>query len=135
MIKVINDDIDDFLKFLDEKYPVTQKVYIHICEGFDTIQEPDTENVAFGMFGNESDHIYVAGDIQIEQILKTVAHEYKHFLQKYSSESYSENEAENFADKVYKEFFCDIRRTQEDCSDCGFCTDAIEIVKGGEIDE
>lgn len=121
MIKTISDEIDDFLKFLDKKYPVKQNVYIHICEGFDTIQEPNTENVAFGMFGNDNDHIYVAGDIPIEQILKTIAHEYKHFVQKYSSEPYNENEAENFADKIYKEFYCDIRRFQENCNKCGFC--------------
>lgn len=121
MLRIINDDIDDFLKFLDENYPVKQNVYIHICEGFDTIQEPNTENTAFGMFGNNNDNIYVAGDIPMEQILKTIAHEYKHFIQKYSGQEYNEKEAEDFADRVYKEFNCDIRKYQEDCNDCGFC--------------
>lgn len=121
MIKIINDDIDDFLKFLEEKYPINQNVYIHVCEGFDSIQEPDTENVAFGMFGNNNDHIYVAGDIPKEQILKTLAHEYKHFIQKYSNEEYSESNAEDFADKIFNEFNCDIRKLQEICGDCGFC--------------
>lgn len=121
MIKIINDDIDDFLKFLNKKHPLKQNVYIHICEGFDTIQEPDTTNVAFGMFGNNSDNIYVAGDIPNEQILKTIAHEYKHFMQKYSNEDYNEIDAEDFADKVYNEYKCDIRRLQESCNECGFC--------------
>lgn len=121
MIKIINDDINDFLRFLDENYPIEQNVYIHICEGFDTIQEPNTENVAFGMFGNNNDHIYVAGNIPKEQILKTIAHEFKHFVQKYSNQEYNESDAENFADKIYKEFICGIRKYQESCDDCGFC--------------
>ena len=121
MIKIINDDINDFINFLDEKYSINQNVYIHICEGFDTIQEPETENVAFGMFGNSNDHIYVAGNIPVEQILKTIAHEYKHFTQKYLSEQYDENDAEDFAEKVYKEFYCDIRSFQENCNECRFC--------------
>jgi hypothetical protein len=61
MIKIISDDVDDFLKFLDENHHINHNVYIHVCEGFDTIQEPDTENTAFGMFGNNSDHIAATG--------------------------------------------------------------------------
>jgi hypothetical protein len=121
MIKIINDNIDDFIKYLNERYPIDKTVYIHICEGFDTIEEPDTDNVAFGMFGNHNDNIYIAGDIPEEQIFKTIAHEYKHFIQKYTTSVYDEKEAEDFADKIYNEFTCDIRTYAESCNDCNFC--------------
>jgi hypothetical protein len=128
MIKIIDDCINDFILFLNENYPMEQIVYLHLCEGFDTIQDPNNEGIAFGMFGNENDEIYVACDIPKEQILKTIAHEYKHFMQKYNNEPYNEEDTENFADDIFNKFNCEIRNYQENCKDCGFC-------KGGYYDK
>ena len=121
MIKIIDNCINDFILFLNENYPMEQSVYLHLCEGYDSIQDPNTGSFGFGMFGNKNDEIYVACNIPKEQILKTIAHEYKHFIQKYSELPYSENEAEDFADKAFEEFNCEIRQHQEECKDCGFC--------------
>ena len=75
------------------------------------------------MFGRENDECYVAGDLETEQILKTIAHEYKQFLQKYNDngEDFNEEDAEDFADLMYDRFTCDIRKTTEECRDCVFC--------------
>lgn len=121
MIKIINDEINDFIEFLNSEYPKDESFYLHICEGHDSIQDPYTDSLAFGMFGRQNDECYVAGDLETEQILKTIAHEYKHFLQKYDNVEFKEEEAENFAEDVYKRFICEIRIISEDCSDCGFC--------------
>ena len=121
MIKIISDEINDFLEFLNAEYPRDASFYLHICEGHDSIQDPYTKGIAFGMFGRETNHCYVAGELEIEQILKTIAHEHKHFLQKCDELSFNEEDAENFADYMYNKFNCDIRKTTEECEDCGFC--------------
>jgi len=121
MIKIISDEINDLLEFLNAEYPKDESFYLHICEGHDSIQDPYTEGIAFGMFGRENDECYVAGDLGIEQVLKTIAHEYKHFLQKYDDMEFNEKDAEDFAEDIYKRFTCEIRNISEDCKYCGFC--------------
>ena len=121
MIKIINDEINDFIDFLNNEYQRNESFYLHMCEGHDSIQDPYTENLAFGMFNRETNHCYVAGNLEEEQVLKTIAHEYKHFLQKCIDVDFDEEEAENFADYVYNRFVCEIRKNVENCEDCGFC--------------
>ena len=121
MIKIISDEINDFLEFLNAEYPRDESFYLHICEGHDSIQDPYTKGIAFGMFGRENDECYVAGDLETEQILKTIAHEYKHFSQKYKGEDFNKEASEDFAEDVYKIFTCEIRNISEDCCDCVFC--------------
>jgi Zn-dependent peptidase ImmA (M78 family) len=121
MIKIISDEINDLLEFLNAEYPKDELFYLHICEGHDSIQDPYTEGLGFGMFNKETNHCYVAGDLEEEQVLKTIAHEYKHFLQKYDEVEFNEKEAEDFSDEIYKRFTCEIRQTVEDCIDCVFC--------------
>lgn len=121
MIKIINDEINDFLDFLNNEYQREESFYLHICEGCDSVQDPYTEKLAFGMFNRETNHCYVAGDLEEEQVLKTIAHEYKHFLQKCDSLEFNEDDAEDFAEDIYKRFSCEIRNISEDCRDCGFC--------------
>lgn len=106
MIKIINNVINNFIMFLNQNYGIEQTVYIHIAENCDSIQTPDG-GVGFGVFDNTTDNIYVACDYEFmddRSILTTIAHEYKHFLQKYDDGIYSEEDADNFAIKVYEEF-------------------------------
>ena len=121
MIKIISDEINDFLEFLNTEYPKDEWFYIHIYEGHDSIQDPYTESIAFGMFNRETNHCYVAGELETEQILKTIAHEYKHYMQKCDELSFNEEDSEDFAEDVYKIFTCEIRNISEDCCDCVFC--------------
>ena len=121
MIKIISENVSDFIEFLNNEYPRDELFYLHICEGHDSIQDPYTERSGFGMFSKETNHCYVAGDLEEEQVLKTIAHEYKHFLQKCDMIDFNEDDAEDFAENVYNKFVCDIRKFSEDCSDCKFC--------------
>lgn len=73
------------------------------------------------MFNRETNHCYVAGEIEEEQVLKTIAHEYKHYIQKCEGVDFNEEKAEDFADYVYNKFRCEIRQTVEECEDCRFC--------------
>jgi len=106
MIKIINNIINDFIVFLNENYSTEQEVYIHIIENCDGIQAPDG-GIGFGVFDNTTDNIYVACDYTFmddRSILTTMAHEYKHFLQKYDNGIYNEEDADEFAIKAYEEF-------------------------------
>ena len=128
MIKIISDEINDFIELLQKEYSNDTPFYLHICEDCDSVQDPYTENLAFGMFNRESNHCYVAGELEEEQVFKTIAHEYKHYIQKCNGIEFNEEKAENFADYMYDKFTCDIRKTMENCSGCGFC-------KKGEIND
>ena len=106
MIKIINDMINDFIRFLDENYGIEQVVYIHLVENCDYIETPNGET-GIGLFDDETDNIYIACDwesMDNETILTTIAHEYKHFLQKYENDIYDEDEADKFANKVFEDY-------------------------------
>ena len=64
MIKIISDEINDFLEFLNAEYQRNESFYLHICEGHDSIQDTYTENLAFGMFNRETNHCYVVGNLE-----------------------------------------------------------------------
>ncbi len=121
MIKIISEEIDDFICLLEMEYVTDESFYLHICEGHDTIEDPETGKVAFGMFGIHNNHCYVAGDLPLEQLLKTIAHEYMHFIQKWEEKDINEDEAEDFADLMYNKFTCDIRSVICNCDECKFC--------------
>ncbi len=105
MLKISNLEIDKTIKFLNENYPTDKDVFLHICEGYDTIETPD--GIGFGVFvkpetKDETPSIFIAGDIPSEdfQIIETLAHEYCHFIQYCEEKEFSEEEAENFAKEV-----------------------------------
>lgn len=108
MIKFVNERIYETIHFLNMRYSTDKDVYIHICEGYDTIETP--EGVGFGVFHvpqseNEKPCIYIAGDMPNDdfQLVETIAHEYKHFMQWCKGEAFSEKEADLFAGKVKRE--------------------------------
>lgn len=105
MIKISNTEIDRTIKFLNENYPTEKEVFLHICEGYDTIET--TDGCGFGVFvkpetKEDIPNIYIAGDMPNDdfQIAETLAHEYKHFMQWCNGEEFSEQEAEDFAKEV-----------------------------------
>lgn len=105
MIKFVNEEINKTIVLLNAEYPTRKDVFIHVCEGYDTIETPD--GVGFGVFvkpesENETPTIYIAGDMPNDdfQIVETIAHEYKHFMQWCNGEEFSEKQAEDFAKEV-----------------------------------
>lgn len=105
MIKFVNEEIDKTIALLNFEYPTQKDVFIHVCEGYDTIETP--EGTGFGVFvkpesENEIPAIYIAGDIPNNdfEIVETLAHEYRHFMQWCNGEDFFEEQAENFAKKV-----------------------------------
>lgn len=87
-------------------YPTDKEAYIHICEGYDTIEV--NGQVGFGVSripenANENFEIWVAGDMDSEMLITTIAHEYKHFMQCCNGDTFNEDEAEKFANKIFEE--------------------------------
>ena len=105
MIKFVNVEISKTITFLNSEYPTQRDVFIRVCEGYDTIETPD--GFGFGVFVKPKSHeeapaIYIAGDMPNDdfQIVKTIAHEYRHFMQWCNGEEFSEEQAEDFAKEV-----------------------------------
>ena len=99
MIKFSNKTI----KHLNDNYPIKEDVYIKIAEGFDVVEDPKTGERGFGAFDTEHKVIFVASLMGKEELIRTIAHEYKHAMQLFNNEEFDEDEAEKFADKVLKE--------------------------------
>lgn len=105
MIKFVNEEINKTVAFLNSEYPTQKDVFIHVCEGYDAIETPD--GFGFGVFAKpesetEIPAIYIAGDMPNDdfQIVETIAHEYRHFMQWCNNEELSEEQAEDFAKEV-----------------------------------
>ncbi len=103
MIQIVNSDLTATINYLAKHYPRKEAVTVHIMEGYDTIQTPDG-GVGFGVFVPATMEIYLAGDIpeKEEGLIKTLSHEYKHFLQHCEGKPFDEEEAEAFAEEIYK---------------------------------
>lgn len=91
------------INYLQVNFPREENVTVHIMEDYDTIQSPDG-GVGFGVFVQATMEIYLAGDIpeKEEGLIKTLSHEYKHFLQHCEGKPFDEEEAEAFAEEIYK---------------------------------
>lgn len=106
MIRISNKTIDNIIAYLNDIYPTDKEVFIHICEGYDCIDV--NGQVGFGVShapDNEDENfeIWVAGDMDSDMLITTIAHEYKHFIQYCNSEGFDEDEAERFANKILEE--------------------------------
>lgn len=106
MIKFSNKIIDKTIKHLNDNYPIKEDVYIKIAEGFDVVEDPETGEVGFGCFNTEYRIIYIPSLMEKEELIRTIAHEYKHVMQLFNNEEFDEDEAEKFADKILEEMGC-----------------------------
>lgn len=106
MIHIHSKTTSNVIAYLNDIYPIDKEVYIHICEGYDTIEV--NGQVGFGVSripenANENFEIWVAGDMDSEMLITTIAHEFKHFLQYCNGQEFNEDDAENFANKISQE--------------------------------
>lgn len=91
------------VNYIQKNFSREENVTVYIMEDYDTIQSPDG-GVGFGVFVPAAMEIYLAGDIpeKEEGLIKTLSHEYKHFLQHCEGKPFDEEEAEAFAEEIYK---------------------------------
>lgn len=101
MLRIINKQIDALIALLNEKHPEGPDVYLHVAEDSDTIYTG--EEMAFGVYDTDKKEIYVAGDLEPEEVLYTIAHEFAHHLQNTSGEGYDEEYADEYAAAILEE--------------------------------
>lgn len=103
MLEVISRDFLKAANYLKDNYPISEKVVVHVVEGYDAVETP--QGKGFGVFVPETLEIFIAGEMpeKEENLIKVLAHEFKHFLQYRDKKPYDEAEADAFAEEIYKE--------------------------------
>lgn len=112
MLEIVSSNFLKASNYLSDNYPQNKKVIVHVAEGYDTIKTP--EGFGFGVFVPEKLEIFIAGDMPggEESLIKTLAHEYKHFMQYCEGKPFNEEEAEEFAEKIYKKITQEAKETR-----------------------
>lgn len=78
------------------------ELIIHVMHGYDSIETPEGEK-CFGCYINGQHEIWIADDIPEGQFFHTLAHEYKHYLQDIENREFNEEEANEYADSIFKQ--------------------------------
>ena len=107
MILISEDIIDKTIKYLNDFHGTEQNVYIKIAEGYDVIETSPNGPRGFGVFDPSNRVIYVPSLMEDDELVRTIAHEYRHFMQycngARAEEDFDEEDAEMFADYVLKQ--------------------------------
>ena len=107
MIIISEDIIDKTIRYLNDNYSVDENVYIKIAEGYDVIETSPNGDRGFGVFDPNNRLIFIPSLMEDSELVRTIAHEYRHFMQycdgARKEEDYDEKDAEEFADKILKE--------------------------------
>lgn len=106
MIRISNKIIDKTIKYLNDNYPTKEDVYIRIAEGFEVVSDPITGECGFGALNTEYKIIFIPSIMENNELIRTIAHEYRHFMQMCDGVDFDENDAEEFADRIVKELEC-----------------------------
>ena len=79
MLEIVNSDFLKATNYLIDNYPTDKRLIVHVMEGYDTIETPTGKG--FGVFIPEKLEIFIAGDMpgESKDLIKTLAHEFKHF--------------------------------------------------------
>ena len=107
MIKLVNDVVNETIEFLNNRYPSDKDVYISIVRGCSMIMDNTIKagETGFGTYVKDTKTIYIAGnmpDQSEEMIIRTIGHEYGHFLQDIDDTGFDEEQAEQFGFEVYE---------------------------------
>lgn len=107
MIRTSNKVIDKTIQYLNSKYSTKEDVYIKIAEGYDVIEANQDGDRGFGVFDADNNVIVIASEMEDEELIRTISHEYRHFMQKCNGakkeSDYDEKDAEEFSDKILNE--------------------------------
>lgn len=109
MIKILNDFELNFVDFLNKKHFTDEVVRLSILHNYESVGKKDGES-GFAVYMPELKTIILptktpdeVADYE-EFVIHNLAHEYKHFLQDVNGAEFDEEEADQFADDVVKEY-------------------------------
>ena len=116
MIRVIPDWLQDAVDFLNREFPEDTDVNVSILYGFDSVGI-DENNCGFAVYNTETNSIMIAdynelknsiNDLSWEDVKDTTItnlfHEYRHHQQNTYNWDFDEEDAEVFANHMYKEY-------------------------------
>lgn len=113
MIKFDN-KIQPYIDFLNEKYSTTETVQLKPLYGHDSVSVNNDDTTGWAVYISHSKTIALPMEVpqefldyEPEWLFHNLAHEYKHFLDDVAGKRYCkkrEKEADEFADKVLKEY-------------------------------
>ena len=126
MLEIISSNFLKASNYLIDNYPQDKTAIVHVMEGYDTIETP--EGFGFGVFVPEKLEIFIAGDMPggEESLIKTLAHEYKHFMQYCEGKPFNEEEAETFAEEIYKK----VTEKRDICECCKTPGKTLAVIEG-----
>lgn len=124
MIRISTDPYRKFIYFLNERYPSKTDVEFGVMPGLYILEDRDDESFkGYGGYDYEKQVILVAGDLEgirnhcLEaygkqlsddelryEMLHTIGHEYYHHLQHEAGGEQNEDEADDFGEKMAKEY-------------------------------
>lgn len=116
MIKVLDTKTQKFIEYLNKNYPLKNDVKLMPLWGWDAVQSDDTGDVGFAVFNAKDLIIMLPMEIPAnvialndKELLETftignLAHEYCHAMQLENNSDFSEEEADEFSEKVVLEF-------------------------------
>ena len=117
MFTIIDVTLKRFIEYLEKEYPTKEEVRVSVLWGYDACCDDDTGGSGFAVYVPQLRAIMIPSEIpeailqeQDEElkrdfVIHNFAHEYRHFLQDINSEEFDEQVADDFADKVVKDFW------------------------------
>ena len=116
MINVIPNWIQDAIDFINQEFPEDEDVNVSILYGFDCVGI-DEDNCGFAAYNVEAKAMMIADYNEIKKSLRELScsdikretiinlfHEYRHHQQNIYGWDFSEEDAEDFANHMYKDF-------------------------------
>lgn len=73
---------------------------IDVAKGFDSVED-EFGTKGFGVYVPDEKQIYVAGEVPHEVLVKALFHELMHWIQDVSGRGFDEDEADQFACRIY----------------------------------
>ena len=116
MIKTIPNWLQDAVDFLNKKFPEDSDVSMFILYGFGSVGIDD-DNCGFAAYNTETNSILIADHNVIREaiseltwddvkdtVITNLFHEYRHHQQNMFNLDFDEEDAEKFANNMYKEY-------------------------------
>lgn len=116
MVNVIPDWLQDAIDYLNQEFPLDDDVNVSILYGFDSVGI-DEDNCGFAVYNTETKSIMLAdynelknaiNDLSWEDVkditITNLFHEYRHHQQNAYGWNLGEDDAEHFAEHMYKRF-------------------------------
>lgn len=116
MISVIPDWLQDAIDYLNQEFPEDEDVNVSILYGFDSVGI-DEDNCGFAVYNTETKSIMIADYNELKNSFEELSwtdvkyitiiglfHEYRHHQQNVYNWDFDEEDAEIFANHMYKEY-------------------------------